>query len=326
MLATPSMNVKELMEEGAGSEQVAGLFDMERYAWMALSYDMALALDMDGCILAVNSAWQRAAGFWPEALRGKYLLEFMEFEDRERSLAALQSLITSDTASTTFDFRFRCEKGQYKRFNWNVLFSPDTEIFYCIVKDLSNVHDLHHAAYHDTLTGLPNRLFLTDALPKLVVGALDFRHVLALLFLDLDGFKAVNDTLGHQAGDILLQTVASRLRLCISRPENCVRLGGDEFVLMETWPCEAFAPEDLATRVINAVNEPVRVNGSDVRVGASVGIALAPQVGKTPAELMALADQAMYSAKRSGKNRFVLATGADGPACPLGLESPGGNG
>lgn len=315
------MNVKELLEEGAGPELVSRLFHIERYAWMALSYDMAVAVDMDGCILAANAAWQRSTGLWPEALRGQYLLEFMDFEDRERVLAAFQSLITSDAASTTFDFRFRCEAGQFKRFNWNVLFFPDTEIFYCIVKDLSNVHDLHHAAYHDTLTGLPNRLFLTDALPKLVEGAIDRRHVLGLFFIDLDGFKAVNDTLGHQAGDILLQTVAERLRRCVSRPENCVRLGGDEFVLLETWPCDAYAPEALAESILAAVNMPVCVDGREVRVGASIGGALAPAAASVPAELMDLADKAMYSAKRGGKNRFVLVAGAEAPACVMGLES-----
>lgn len=320
------MNVKELLEEGAGPELVSRLFHIERYAWMSLSYDMAVALDMDGCILATNAAWQRSTGLWPEALRGQYLLEFMDFEDRERVLAAFQSLITSDAASTTFDFRFRCDQGLFKRFNWNVLFFPDTEIFYCIVKDLSNVHDLHHAAYHDTLTGLPNRLFLKDALPKLVGGALELRHVLGLFFIDLDGFKTVNDTLGHQAGDILLQTVAERLRRCVSRPENCVRLGGDEFVLMETWPCDAFEPERLADEIIAAVNLPVCIDGRDARVGASIGIALAPGAATTPSELMALADKAMYSAKRSGKNRYVLAQGAGNATCAPGLESLDANG
>ena len=319
------MNVKELLEEGAGPEHISRLFHIERYAWMALSYDMAVAVDMDGCILAANSAWQRATGLWPEALRGQYLLEFMDFDDRERVLGAFQSLITSDAASTTFDFRFRCEAGMFKRFNWNVLFFPDTEIFYCIVKDLSNVHDLHHAAYHDTLTGLPNRLFLTDALPKLVQGALEHRHVLGLFFIDMDGFKAVNDTLGHQAGDVLLQTVAERLRRCATRPEHCVRLGGDEFVLLETWPCDDYRPEALAEAIITAVNLPVCIDGQDARVGASIGVALAPAAASTPAELLDLADKAMYSAKRDGKNRFVLAQGQDGPACIMGLESQGAN-
>lgn len=319
------MNVKELLEEGAGPELVSRLFHIERYAWMSLSYDMAVALDMDGCILAANAAWQRATGLWPEALRGQYLLEFMDFEDRERVLAAFQSLITSDAASTTFDFRFRCEAGQYKRFNWNVLFFPDTEIFYCIVKDLSNVHDLQHAAYHDTLTGLPNRLFLTNALPRLLTGALERRHELGLFFIDLDGFKAVNDTLGHQAGDVLLQTVAERLRRCVARPENCVRLGGDEFVLLETWPCENARPEPLARSVLGAIGMPVCIDGREVRVGASIGIALAPAGATTPTELMDLADKAMYSAKRGGKNRFFIAAADMGPACLMELESQGAN-
>lgn len=320
------MNVKELLDEGAEPGLVFQLFHIERYAWMALSYDMAVAVDMDGCILAANAAWQRSTGFWPEALRGQYLLEFMDFEDRERALAAFQSLITSDAATTTFDFRFRCEGEVYKRFNWNVLFSPDTEIFYCIVKDLSNVNDLHHAAYHDTLTGLPNRLYLTDALPRLLEGALEHRHVLGLLFLDLDGFKAVNDTMGHQAGDLLLQAVAERLRRCVSRPEHCVRLGGDEFVLLETWPCDACRCEELAEKIIAAVNKPVRVDGHEVRVGASLGIALAPAAARTPEALLELADRAMYQAKRGGKNRHVLAQGEDGPACAEELETLGGNG
>lgn len=321
MLATPIMNVKTLLEEGASGEYLSHLFSIERYAWMALSYDMAVAVDMDGCILAANAAWQRASGHWPEALRGQYLLEFMDFDDRERVLAQFQSLITSDAATTTFDFRFRCADGEFKRFNWNMLYSPDNEIFYCIVKDLSDVHDLRHAAYHDTLTGLPNRLFLTDALPRLLEAAVEHQHVLALLFLDLDGFKQVNDTLGHQAGDVLLQAVAERLRKCVSRPENCVRLGGDEFVLLETWPCDCHEAERLAESVLAAVNLPVYIDGNEAHVGASIGIALAPADADQPAALMELADQAMYRAKRGGKNRFVFAAQPANGCGPTGLES-----
>ena len=317
------MNVKTLLEEGASSEYLSHLFGIERYAWMALSYDMALAVDMDGCILAANSAWQRSSGHWPEVLRGQYLLEFMDFDDRERVLAQFQSLITSDAATTTFDFRFRCANGEFKRFNWNMLYSPDSEIFYCIVKDLSDVHDLRHAAYHDTLTGLPNRLFLTDALPRLIEAATEHKHILALMFLDLDGFKQVNDTLGHQAGDTLLQAVAERLRRCVSRSENCVRLGGDEFVLLETWPCDCHGAEQLAADVITAVNLPVPIDGNEVHVGVSIGIALAPADADAPAALMELADQAMYRAKRGGKNRFVFAAEPTKTCGSAGLESVG---
>ncbi|MBU1042162.1 MAG: GGDEF domain-containing protein [Proteobacteria bacterium] len=315
------MNVKALLEDGAGGEYLSHLFSIERYAWMALSYDMALAVDMDGCILEANAAWARASGHWPETLRGQYLLEYMDFDDRERVLAKFQSLNTSDASTTTFDFRFRCADEDFKRFNWNVLFSPDSEIFYCIVKDLSDVHDLRHAAYHDTLTGLPNRLFLTDALPRLIEAAAEHDHILALMFLDLDGFKQVNDTLGHQAGDVLLQTVAERLRQCISRPENCVRLGGDEFVLLETWPCDCHGAVRLAESVIAAVNQPVLIDDKEAHVGVSIGIALAPQDAEEPAPLMELADQAMYRAKRGGKNRFVFATESMEVCAVPGLES-----
>ena len=315
------MNVKELLEEGADGTYIAHLFQIERYAWMALSYDMALAVDIDGCIQASNAAWHRSSGHWPEELRGQYMIEFMEFSDRERALAQFQSLITSDTATTTFDFRFRCAGGAYKRFNWNVLYSPDNELFYCIVKDLSEVHDLRHAAYHDTLTGLPNRLYLTDQLPGLIASAEEHSHILSLFFLDLDGFKQVNDTLGHQAGDLLLQTVADRLKQCISRQEACVRLGGDEFVLMETWPCSCHEAERLAGEIIEAVNRPVAIGGTEAHVGASIGIALAPAHADNPAALLELADQAMYRAKKGGKNRFVMAGDAEicgAPAAMLG--------
>ena len=301
------MNVKELLEEGADAALIAHFFQIERYAWMALSYDMSLALDMDGCVLAANAAWHRASGHGADHLRGQYLIEYMDFDDRERVLAQFQSLITSDTATTTFDFRFLCADGDHKRFNWNVLYSPDTELFYCIVKDLSDVHDLRHAAYHDTLTGLPNRLFLTDNLPKILSDVVEHDRVLSLFFIDLDGFKQVNDTLGHQAGDLLLQNVADRLSQCVSRPDGCVRLGGDEFVLLETWASVSHEAERLAEAVIEAVNQPIALGGVDAHVGASIGIALAPQHADSPAALLELADQAMYRAKKSGKNRYVIA-------------------
>ncbi|MDO9502764.1 GGDEF domain-containing protein, partial [Falsiroseomonas sp.] len=119
----------------------------------------------------------------------------------------------------------------------------------------------------------------------------------------------------------LLQAVAERLRQCISRPENCVRLGGDEFVLLETWPCECHGAELLAERVIAAVNQPVGIDGREVRVGVSIGIAVAPADAEAPAALMELADQAMYRAKRGGKNRYFYAAVAQDACTSSGVES-----
>ncbi|MBI4805022.1 MAG: GGDEF domain-containing protein [Desulfovibrio sp.] len=306
------MDFKVHFEQGADSEYISRLFDIERYAWMTLSYDMTMIVGSDGCIVAANAIWQRSAGYSREELHGKYLLEFMDYEDRELVLFRFQRLITSHKGTTTFAFRFRCSDGSYKRFNWNMHFSPEHDIIYCIVKDISDVKDFHHAAYHDTLTGLSNRLFLVDTLPEFIESAKRCGHSSALFMLDLDGFKFINDSMGHQAGDSLLQAVSDRLLLIASTKDYCIRLGGDEFIILEN-PCDAHKAEYLATTIIATINKPEFIDGIEVQVGASIGIALAPHDADTPRKLMTLADNAMYKAKHSGKNRFTFASSLPSP-------------
>lgn len=303
------MDVKTLMDDGASGEQVLRMFSVERYAWMTLSYDMAIVLDVECCIAAVNTAWKRASGHSHETLSGKYILEFMEFEERERILASFQHLITSNAASTTVAFRFRCADGELKRFNWNVLYSPDFEEFFCIVKDLSDVNNIRHVAYHDTLTGVPNRLYLSEILPGLIVSAKRNKDSLAFLLLDLYEFKLVNDTLGHHAGDIFLQVVAERLRQCLTNPEYCARLGSAKFVLMQT-PCDRQEALRLVRQVTIAVNKPEEINGQEAHVGALIGVVLVPDDADTPAAVMKLADHALEAARRNGKDSAVFANTA----------------
>ncbi|GFK93879.1 putative diguanylate cyclase YegE [Fundidesulfovibrio magnetotacticus] len=306
------MNFKEHIEQGADSEYLARLFDIERYAWMTLCYDMAMVIGIDGSILTTNSIWERSTGHSQKDLNSKHLLEFMDYEDRELVLARFQRLITSAKGATTFAFRFRCSDDRYKRLNWNIYYSPELEIIYCVVKDISDVKDFSHAAYHDTLTGLSNRLFLLDNLPKLIEDAGRQDQPLALFLIDLDGFKSVNDSMGHQAGDYLLQIASERLRLIVSDQDYCVRLGGDEFILLEK-NCGTNGAERLAKMIITSINKPVLIDESDVQVGASIGIAIAPHDANAPRELMRLADTAMYEAKRGGKNRCVFANELPSP-------------
>jgi diguanylate cyclase (GGDEF)-like protein len=162
---------------------------------------------------------------------------------------------------------------------------------------------LAHQAFHDALTGLPNRALylrrLEEALP-----AGSGEHCVAAVLIDLDGFKNVNDTLGHAAGDELLQRVAERLRGCILDGDTVARLGGDEFAIMvpQGRPSDAVA---ISRRVIDALRMPIRVAGQEVSVGASIGVAYLD--GHAAAEdLLCDADIAMYAAKRSGKARFAL--------------------
>ncbi len=164
-------------------------------------------------------------------------------------------------------------------------------------------------AHRDRLTGLANRAALEALLDHLLPEARRNKRPVACLYLDLDGFKPINDTLGHHAGDVVLQVVADRLRTALRGQDVPIRLGGDEFVAVITidgddWRTEAQA---CAARIIAALTDPIDVDGKSAKVGTSIGIAAWPDHGDDFAQVMAKADEALYQAKRGGKNRAVFA-------------------
>ncbi len=159
---------------------------------------------------------------------------------------------------------------------------------------------LEHQALHDALTGLPNRVLMQDRLAQAIALAERTRSGVAFMLMDLDGFKEVNDTLGHQAGDLLLVRVAERLREVLRRADTVARLGGDEFGLVVPH-ASAEEAEHVARKVLAALARPVRLEGHNLYVGGSIGIALYPEHGTDPYQLLRHADVAMYQAKRSGR-------------------------
>jgi diguanylate cyclase (GGDEF)-like protein len=161
-------------------------------------------------------------------------------------------------------------------------------------------------AFHDSLTGLPNRLLLIERLGQLITMAEREKRQIALLFLDLDGFKLVNDVLGHDMGDHVLKTVAARLEEQLRAADTVARLGGDEFVILLDNPDSRESISIIASRLIAVVNEPILNAGKNARIGTSIGIALFQNEGQSPDQLLKLADDAMYRAKSSGKNVFVF--------------------
>jgi len=167
--------------------------------------------------------------------------------------------------------------------------------------------ELTHLATHDALTGLPNRSLFSEHLDMTLNNARRHNRKLALLFLDLDGFKAVNDTCGHAAGDRLLQRIAGRMRSCIRREDILARMGGDEFTLLLTDFNHTADASRIAKKLIDTVNEPISVNGKQCHVGVSIGISLFPDSAQDAHTLLRLADDAMYHAKANGKNRFSVA-------------------
>jgi diguanylate cyclase (GGDEF)-like protein len=163
-----------------------------------------------------------------------------------------------------------------------------------------------YLAYHDSLTGLGNRLLFKEQLEEALKDVSITPHPLAVLFLDLDGFKAVNDTLGHSVGDMLLKSVATKLRDILPRTDRIARLGGDEFAILQISATQPGSSIALAERIIGVVGQPCSIDGHDVTVGASVGIAVAHPGDMNTENFLKSADLAMYSAKSDGRGTYRM--------------------
>ncbi|OGU22090.1 MAG: diguanylate cyclase response regulator [Hydrogenophilales bacterium RIFOXYD1_FULL_62_11] len=172
---------------------------------------------------------------------------------------------------------------------------------------------LESLALHDALTGLPNRRLLFDRLALAIAHAHRNKRTMAVLYLDLDGFKQINDTLGHDAGDALLAMVANRLVAAVRQEDTVARLSGDEFVIALWEMSHTDNVSTLAAKLILALAQTFRIQECDVSITASIGIALYPTHGETAETLMKRADLALYEAKRGGKNGYCIAT------CPTEL-------
>lgn len=166
---------------------------------------------------------------------------------------------------------------------------------------------LEHSAQFDHLTGLPNRVLLADRLHQAVIQVQRQKTMLAVAFLDLDGFKVVNDRYGHNAGDYLLRMLSGHMRQALREGDTLARMGGDEFVVVFLDLPDAESSLPMLSRLLSAAAEEVCYEGNALRVSASLGVTYYPQDEELDAEqLLRQADQAMYQAKQSGKNRFHI--------------------
>ncbi|MBD0345805.1 MAG: EAL domain-containing protein [Coleofasciculus sp. Co-bin14] len=171
---------------------------------------------------------------------------------------------------------------------------------------------LRHQASHDRLTGLPNRMLFDERLSLALATTHRYGEMLAVVFLDVDGFKTINDTLGHAIGDQLLQNIAQRLRGCLRSGDILARWGGDEFTLLLSPIGSAEDVAKIATGILETINAPLQFEGQELHIKASLGIALAPYDGEDSETLLKNADAAMYRAKQQGRNRYQLYTSAIG--------------
>lgn len=166
---------------------------------------------------------------------------------------------------------------------------------------------LRYIAYHDALTGLPNRKAFAEELHESLSWAKSGNYLLALLFVDLDGFKQINDSLGHEMGDLLLVTVAHRLNNCLRGSDTVSRLGGDEFtIILRKIPKPQVAAK-IADKILKSITEPIALEGHNAKISASIGISIYPYTAYNSETLLKRADAAMYRAKHLGKNRYEFA-------------------
>ncbi|MBI3903860.1 MAG: EAL domain-containing protein [Nitrosomonadales bacterium] len=183
--------------------------------------------------------------------------------------------------------------------NYIALFSDITE-------RKASYERIQYLAHFDALTHLPNRTLLNDRVELAIAGAKRDQRRLAVIFLDLDRFKNVNDSLGHHVGDLLLQAVAERLKNCVRESDTISRLGGDEFVVLLNGILDQNDAVNVAQKVLNTLSNPFDLEGHEVRIGASLGISIYPDNGPDSSELFKNADAAMYDAKKNGRNNFRL--------------------
>ena len=280
------------------------------------SSDVVVVLDPMGTVTYESDAARRVLGHEPPLPVGRVFATEAHPDDQPRLEALLASLVTVQGSQHTADFRLRHADG-----SWRWVEAIGLNLFrdravgglvlnFRDVTERKQLEDqLQHEAFHDPLTGLANRALFADRVAHALARAT--RHpqdLLAVLFVDLDDFKVVNDSLGHAAGDTLLTAMAERIRACLRRQDTPARLGGDEFgILLEE--TDAQTAEQVAERVLSAIGQPFAIGGHEIFAQASVGIALdgggggGASGGPSADELLRNADAAMYTAKARGKGR-----------------------
>ena len=290
------------------------------------SSDVIMIAAPSGVLRYVSPAATGVYGRDADSLIGSRLSAFIHPDDLGRVLHEIRRFLATppeEEASTRIECRFRHGSGAWlniestiNRYQGGLIFNSRD-----VTERVRLQAQLQHSASHDALTDLPNRSLFTDRVRQALSGRRSGDHAAAVLYIDLDGFKAVNDTVGHQAGDELLIHAARRLRDSVRAGDTAARLGGDEFAALILGDCtrdhaddpEACAAErrarvrEIADRLRVTLSRPYRIDGHELRVAASIGVAFA-EPGISPQALVRNADLAMYRAKRGGKNRVELYT------------------
>ena len=307
------ISARDLTDRRQAEAELREAQERFRSAFEHAPIGMALT-SIDGRLFRVNRALVQILGRGESELLSSSILDLSHADDRDMCRESMGRLLSGATASCQLEQRYLHHDGHpvWVSVSASVVRDVNDAPLYLVsqIEDIgarrASGEALAHQAVHDPLTGLPNRLYFVDRLGRELARAEQRRERIAVLFLDLDRFKVVNDSLGHSAGDRLLVAVADRLSATMGPDDVVARFGGDEFTIL----CHNITSEEtaelVAERLAEAISRPVALIEREVFVTASVGIALSGSPTDTPETLLRNADTAMYRAKELGRDRAEL--------------------
>lgn len=270
-------------------------------------------MDLQGRILYVNQTWKDVMGYTDGELMQRNIFDMLDKDCREVCRKRLHNLIEREEDTELFQFSMRTRSGAMVVLEGNCSLGYEKGEPVCVrglFRDISErktrEQHLLQLAYYDGLTGLPNRHLLPDRLRQAMATAARYAQYTAVIFLDLDGFKQVNDTLGHAQGDFLLRQAGQRLALALRENDTVSRIGGDEFVIVVTGLRELGHITRIVQKLQRRLEEPFALEDTEFNMRASFGIAVYPDDGDSVESLLAHADTAMYRAKDEGKGGYRM--------------------
>lgn len=280
---------------------------------LRLAPDAIVCADSDHRITVFNQAAEKIFGYSAEEIIGCQLDQLLPVRYRSAHRRHMAHFRDSRLPAREMGNRggivaLRKDGTEFPAEASIAVLRGDPALYVAILRDVTEkkraAQRLEYLATHDSLTGLPNRMLLVDRLSHAIARAEREEEMVALLFVDLDGFKQINDSFGHAAGDELLRAVAKRIAGCVRGADTVGRLGGDEFAVILEALRHADGAASIAGHIIDRLREPFRLANSVVSISASIGITICPFDTKDVDRLLIDADRAMYAAKAAGKNRF----------------------
>ena len=276
--------------------------------------DAIITIDQKGNVQSINAAGERIFGYPKTHVLGQNIKMLMPKQYADHHDNYLDRYVTtgeSEILNSSMEFEGQHANGAIFPIELTVteMREGNQRLFTGVIRDITErkkaLEKIHHLAHHDALTNLPNRNLYIERVERAIYRAERSNKPLALMFVDLDKFKPINDELGHEAGDAVLKTVAERMLSCVRQSDTVARFGGDEFVaILENLDCAESAAV-VAKKVISKLTDSIPVPGDKhATVGASIGISIFPEDGATMDELARAADEAMYAVKEEGRNNF----------------------